>query len=100
MKIATLGPKGTFSQEFSINYDPKAKIVFTETIREIFELVAAKKADIGIVPVENSLGGGIGQTLDYLNEFNLKISAEGILKINNNLAIHQGTLSTRGKSIS
>ena len=86
MKTATLGPKGTFSHEAALKFNPKAKIIFTETIREIFELVGKKKADFGIVPVENSIAGSIGQTLDYLNKFNVKIHAEEVLQINHNLA--------------
>ena len=85
-KISTLGPKGTFSHEITLKLYPKAQIIFTETIREIFELVKSKKADFGIAPVENSIGGSISQTLDYLNEFDVKIFAEEVLQINHNLA--------------
>lgn len=85
MKIATLGPEGTFSHEAALKYDKRAGILFTDTIRDIFEAVAANKADAGIVPVENSIGGGIGQTLDYLTQFNLKIKAEELLPINHDL---------------
>ena len=75
MKISTLGPKGTFSHEAAIDYDKNAGILFTRTIRDVFENVSADNADCGIVPVENSIGGSIGQTLDYLIKFGLKIKA-------------------------
>ena len=85
MKIATLGPEGTFSHEAAIKYNSKASILFTATIRDVFEAVAKNKADLGIVPVENSIAGSVGQTLDYLTEFGIKIKVESILPISHNL---------------
>lgn len=85
MKIATLGPEGTFSHEAVIRYDKKASILFEDTIRDVFEAVADGKAAFGIVPIENSIAGTIGQTLDFLMEFKLKIKAEEILPISHNL---------------
>lgn len=86
MKIATLGPEGTFSHEAVREYDDKAAILFTDTIREIFELISKNKASFGFVPVENSISGTVNQTLDCLNEFKIKIKAERILPINHYLA--------------
>src|SRR3989344_2330889 len=84
MKIATLGPEGTFSHEAVIKYDKKAKIIFADTIRDVFEAVAEDKANLAIVPIENSIAGTVGQTLDYLMGFMLKIKAEEILPISHN----------------
>lgn len=86
MNIATLGPKGTFSHEAAIRYNKKAEILFASTIRDVFEYVSAGDADCGIVPIENSIAGTVGQTLDYLTEFGLRIKAESVLKISHNLA--------------
>ena len=86
MIIATLGPKGTFSHEVTLKVFPNAKIMFTNTIREIFELVKSKKADFGVAPVENSSGGSIGETLDFLSEFEIKVFGEEFLPIHHNLA--------------
>lgn len=85
MKIATLGPEGTFSHEAAVMYSRNATILFAGTIRDVFELVSHGKADVGIVPVENSIAGTIGQTLDLLMEFKLNIKAEDILPISHNL---------------
>jgi prephenate dehydratase len=86
MRIATLGPEGTFSHEAAMKHDKNASILFADTIRDVFEAVAKNKADLGVVPIENSIAGTIGQTLDLLMEFRLKISAEEILPISHNLA--------------
>lgn len=85
MKAATLGPEGTFSHEVSLKCIKKGQILFADTVREVFEMVADGKADVGIVPVENSIAGTIGQTLDLLMEFKLKIKAEEVLPISHNL---------------
>jgi len=85
MKIATLGPVGTFSHEAAMKHDKRANMIFTDTIRDVFEAVSKNKADCGVVPIENSIAGTLGQTLDFLMEFGLKIKAEEILPISHNL---------------
>ncbi|MBI2659658.1 prephenate dehydratase [Candidatus Woesearchaeota archaeon] len=85
MRIATLGPEGTFSHEASLKYGKSSPISFANTIRDVFGLVADGKADIGIVPVENSIAGTIGQTLDLLLDYKLMIKAEEIMPISHNL---------------
>ena len=85
MKIATLGPEGTFSHEAVLKYEKNAGMIFTNTIRDVFEAVVRNKADLGVVPIENSIAGTVGQTLDCLMQFNLKIKAEEILPISHNL---------------
>ncbi len=85
MKIATLGPEGTFSHEAVIKYEKNAEISFADTVRDVFESVANGKADCGVVPIENSIAGTVGQTLDCLMEFKLKIKGEEILPISHNL---------------
>ncbi|MDP3765072.1 MAG: prephenate dehydratase [Nanoarchaeota archaeon] len=85
MKIATLGPEGTFSHEAVIKYNKSASILFTDTIRGVFESVEKNKSNLGIVPVENSIAGTVGQTLDLLMRFGLKIKDEEILPISHNL---------------
>ena len=86
MIIATLGPKGTFSSDAAVRHDKNAQILFTNTIRDVFECVCSGDADCGIVPAENSIAGSVGQTLDCLIKSELKIKAESILKISHNLA--------------
>jgi|TARA_B100001971_G_C18233012_1_gene565194 prephenate dehydratase len=85
MKIAILGPKGTFSHETVLNYSKKAKVLFQKTVWDVFDAVESKKADLGIVPIENSISGTIGLTLDALMEFDLNIIAEEILPVKHNL---------------
>jgi len=86
LRIAFLGPQGSFSHlaatgKFgaSVTYEPVADIagVFAEVERE--------HADFGVVPVENSTGGGIVETLDAFVETRVKICAELLRRIHHNL---------------
>ena len=86
MRIATLGPEGTFSHEAVLKYNKSATIIFTETIRDVFDIVSRKKADLGLVPIENSIAGTVGQTLDNLIAYNLRIMDEEVSPISHNLA--------------
>ena len=80
MTIAVLGPEGTFSHECAEAVRGDEDLIFCRTIREVFERVISGVAD-GIVPVENSSAGGVGETLDGLIRYDLRISAEYLLPI-------------------
>ena len=86
MKIATLGPKGTFSHEAVLKYSKDSGVLFKNTIWDVFESIKLKEAELGIVPVENSTAGTVGATLDALMEFDLNIIKEIALPIVHNLA--------------
>ncbi len=86
LRIAFLGPRGSFSHlaasgKFgaSVEYEPVTDIA------AIFDEVAREHVDFGVVPVENSRGGGIVDTLDSFAESRLKVCAEILLHIHHNL---------------
>jgi prephenate dehydratase len=86
MKLITLGPGGTFSHELALKIaKKKEEIVLLPTIHSIMAAVARGEGD-GIVPMENSEAGGVGETLDGLSKFPLFITAEMYLPIHHNLA--------------
>lgn len=82
MKIITLGPKGTFSHQAALNYGA-TEIEFKKTVRDVFESVDTA---IGLVPIENSVSGTVGLTLDALMDFSLNIVDELILPVKHYLA--------------
>jgi len=76
-RVAYLGPEGTFSHfaamaalGHSPDFLPQA------TIGDVFAAVAGKQADLGIVPLENSLQGTVGQSLDNFQRHAVFIQAE------------------------
>ncbi len=90
MRIATLGPAGTFSHEAVLKRNKKAEIVFKNTVWDVFESVEDGEVEEGIAPIENSVSGTVGLAIDALMEFKLNIIAEIILPIKHNLVGHDG----------
>jgi len=88
-KISFLGPKGTFTHE-------AAKLIGDDLISycnipAVFESVSNNETEYGVVPIENSIEGPVGITLDSLaHKFNLKIYKELIIPINQNLIVNPG----------
>ena len=84
MTIITLGPEGTFSHELALKLG-YTQIRLSSTIRGIFSAVADGEGD-GLVPLENSEAGGVGETLDGLLRFPLFITAEMYMPVHHHLA--------------
>jgi chorismate mutase / prephenate dehydratase len=92
LRIAYFGPEGTFThlaarQQFgaAADYLPEASIA------EVFHEVENGRADLGVVPVENSTEGMVAHTLDLLAESPLAICAEISLHVRHNLLARPGT---------
>lgn len=66
--VAYLGPEGTFSHLVALRRYPKNPGLPCATISEVFHAVRAGEAAFGIVPIENSSGGTITETVDLLIE--------------------------------
>lgn len=87
MKIAFFGPPGTFTEEAALTIE--GEHMAFNTISEVFQAVADDEADCGVVPIENSIEGSVGITLDLLtHDYDLKIKGEIILPISHNLLIN------------
>lgn len=86
LRIAFLGPEGTFSQQAAIkHFGHAAKTVACPAIDDIFRTVESGNADYAVVPVENTTGGSIPRTLDLLLKSPLKICGEINLRVHQNL---------------
>lgn len=81
LKVALLGPEGTYTHQAAKKYFGDFEPDYCSTIREVFESNTGTK----FVPVENSLGGGVSDTVDLLRETNNEITAEVVLGINHAL---------------
>ncbi len=86
LKVAYLGPAGTFSESASRKHFGSApSFLPMSTIDDVFRAVEAGNADYGVVPVENSTEGAVGGTLDLLLANPLKICGEVKLRIHQHL---------------
>jgi len=90
-KVAYLGPEGTFSYFAAVSYLGKsADFEPRRTIDDVFEAVALRDAELGVAPLENSLQGTVGQTLDLFMRHEVFIQAELYCKISHAL-LSKGT---------
>ena len=86
LKVAYLGPEGTFTQSAVLkHFGHSVRALPLATIDEVFHEVEAGVADFGIVPVENSSGGTVHNTLDMFLSSPLKICGEVELRIRQHL---------------
>ena len=81
--IAYLGPEGTYSEQAVSEWCNGCKSLPVSSIPAVAQSVINGSADQGIVPIENSIEGGVTFTLDLLiQEPNIVISGEVVVPIN------------------
>lgn len=86
LKIGYLGPPGTFSHSASARkFGASVDYVDLVDIPSVFEEVVRGHVDYGMVPVENSIHGGVVDTLDAFLQSSAKICAEVKVTIHHNL---------------
>ena len=86
LRVAYLGPAGTFSESASRKHFGSApNFMAMAAIDDVFRAVEAGNADYGVVPVENSTEGAVGGTLDLLLANPLKVCGEVRLRIHQQL---------------
>jgi len=76
------GVHGAYSELAGKNIYPDSKSIPCKTFEEMFESVLDKKANIAIVPIENSRSGRVGDTQRLIPESQLKIVGEYFLEVN------------------
>ncbi|WP_239493709.1 prephenate dehydratase [Candidatus Karelsulcia muelleri] len=88
-KIAIQGIKGCFHELATKKFFKKEpyKLVECKTFKKLINVVVTKKADIGVIAIENSLVGVIIENYNLMKNFKLKIIGEIYLPINHNLMI-------------
>lgn len=93
--IAYLGPPGTWSEMAARSFaqhDAAATLLPLMSIPALVPAVETGLADVGVLPVENSLEGAVGTTLDLLiHETDLRITAEVVVPIRHMLLARPGT---------
>ena len=86
LRIGFLGPEGSFSHAASVRkFGSSVEYVPLTDIQGVFQEVVRGHADYGLVPVENSIGGGVVDTLDAFLSSSAKICAEVQITIHHNL---------------
>lgn len=90
--IAYLGPPTTFSHQAALSkFGNSLRYISCDTIEQVFEEVEKENAQYGVIPIENSIQGGVTTTQDRLTRTPLKIIAEQYLPIHHCLIVPPGT---------
>lgn len=82
LRVAYLGPEGTFSQMAARHlFGLQPRYRECATIDAVFDAVRSKDAAYGVVPFENSTEGAVSMTSDALLEGELRIRQEYVLPV-------------------
>jgi prephenate dehydratase len=94
MRVAYLGPPGTFSEEAVARCDlagPEAPLPFS-SFADAYQALSDGRADAALLPIENSLEGAIGTVLDLLvHRPGPLIRREVLLPVRQHLLARPGT---------
>lgn len=100
MKIAYLGPEGSYSHLAAknflraerVNENDLSECIPFRNFPEVFAAVNTGRVDAAVVPIENSLQGGVLQNLDLLQSLDgLYAVKEQVLRIDHRLMYKEGT---------
>lgn len=83
MRVAFQGEPGAYSEQAVLEAVPGARSVPAPHLRDVFEALAGREADLAVVPCENSQAGSINEAYDLLLEYadRLHIRAEHELRV-------------------
>lgn len=93
VRVAFLGPVGTFSEQAARRqFGESVDLVACPSIDEVFRATEAGTADFGVVPVENSSEGAVNRSLDLFQHSPLRICGEVSIPVKHNLYTHSGRM--------
>ncbi len=87
MIIGVLGLKGSYSEKAAKQWIKKSEcpektiLEYCADVQDVFSLLESSSCDIGVVPLENSIEGSVGITLDMFLEHDIHIIGETIVTI-------------------
>src|SRR5215208_885611 len=91
MRVAYLGPPGTFGEQAALRYAPEAERLPFPSHSGVAAAVQAGMADAGLLAVENSVEGMVAETVDILvHDARLRVRGELVLPIEQCLIVAPG----------
>jgi chorismate mutase/prephenate dehydratase len=95
LKVAYLGPEGTFTQQAVYKqFGHSVRALALPAIEDVFHEVEAGAADFGVVPIENSTEGTVTHTFDRFLVSPLRICGEVELRIHQYVVGRMTSLET------
>jgi len=89
-RVLCQGVRGAYTHRAARHFFPDTDIAFIETWNEVFEAVAANRADYGVLPVENSAAGAVSDVYTLLMEYRFFIVGAATEKISHCIAAAEG----------
>lgn len=97
-KTSCLGPAGSYSElavkTFGLGGED-CEILLCKSFTEVIDKLTCGETDYAVIPIENSIQGGVLQNLDLLERSNVFAEEELVLPIDHRLAYRAGTDFTR-----
>ena len=90
MRIAFQGEPGAYSEAAALQFAPDGEAVPCHSFEEVFRSVQEGRVTLGILPMENSIGGSIHRNYDLLVEHELPIVGEVELAVDHCLLAGRG----------
>ncbi|WP_243544228.1 prephenate dehydratase [Pseudodesulfovibrio tunisiensis] len=92
-RVVFLGPEGTFSYFAAVEHmGSSAHLTPKSNFEDIFRAVAEEGAELGVIPLENSIEGTVGQVVDLFMKYSVFIQAELFRRISHCLMSSAGTM--------
>ena len=89
-RAACLGPAGSYSELAARTLCPHCAPLLQPTFPAVFGALEEGGADCAVIPIENSIQGGVLQNLDLLETRSAVAVAQTRLRIDHRLALRQG----------
>lgn len=100
LKVAYLGPAGTFTELAARQLGKDAELVPVASVTEAMDQVVAGLADRAVVPIENSIEGGVSATSDALAQMTgVQIYGEYLVPVKFDLMVRPGTKLSEIKEV-
>ena len=91
LKIAYLGPAGTFTEQAARQLGADSELLPVASVTDAMDAVVSGKADRAVVPIENSIEGGVSATSDALAVMSgVQIFGEYIVPVRFDLLLKPG----------
>ena len=89
-KVSCLGPAGSYSHLAAQTLCPNSEVSLCQNFPAVFAELTSGAADDAVIPIENSIQGGVLQNLDLLEREEVYAVEETVLKIDHRLALKEG----------
>ncbi len=86
LRVGYLGPRGSFSHVAAVrHFGSSVEFDDLHEIDHVFEEVAAGRCNYGLAPYENTIGGGVIDTLDAFQIHDVAVYAEALIDVKQTL---------------